>query len=63
MIGCQYYNICRCPTTIMSVLGLTLAQLTHCMEQKQPEEWTDSRGYCGDAAFSCTEPVCIPLPR
>ena len=56
-------DVCHCPALMMSHFELTLAELTYCMEQQQPMTWTDSRGYCGDAALSCDDPVCIPLPR
>ena len=54
---------CYCPADIMSYHGLTEAELTFCMEQQQPTTWTDAGQYCGDAAYNCTEPACITLPR
>ena len=54
-------GFCACPAVIMSHYKLTLAELTYCMEQKQPTTWTDPGQYCGGA--SCAEPKCIPLPR
>ena len=54
---------CNCPALIMSVYGVTLAELTYMMAQKQPLEWATPGKFCGGAALNCTEPKCIPLPR
>ena len=56
-------GICNCPTVLMSHYKLTLAELTYCMEQKQPTVWTDPGQFCGNASLNCAEPRCIPLPR
>ena len=56
-------DVCHCPATMMTYYGLTLAELTYCMEQEQPATWTDPGQFCGDASENCVEPVCITLPR
>ena len=61
--GGIFGGTCFCPVDIMNEYDLTLAELTYCMEQKQPSSWTDPGQFCGDASENCVEPVCITLPR
>ena len=55
--------LCYCPVTIMGFYGLSEAELTYCMAQKQPTTWTDPGQFCGSASLACADPNCITLPR